>query len=217
MKRIGIVGAGRFGGALATTLCERGAEVILLDRSQDMVKRMAPVVAKAAQGDGTDVQALTAVGFQDCDVAVVAIGNNMEGSILAAMNLQEMEVPYLVAKATTEMHGRVLDRIGVNLVVYPNKELAQRLARSLLARSPLEYFEVSDGVGVAEMEAPPGWVGKTLSEAEVRQQYGITVLAIKRAKHGKSRSIITPSANDCIEKGDILVIFGLEKKLVTIE
>jgi len=215
MKRIGVIGAGRFGLALSESLTERGAEVLLLDRNGGLIQRTANLVARAVQGDATDEAALRESGFDDCDTAVVAIGSNMEGSILATMSLKELGVPYIVAKAATDLHAKVLERVGAHLVVCPNRERAQRLARSLLARSPLDYFEISKGVSVVEMEAPETFLGKTLVESKLRGDYDVTVLAIKRKKaEGKEPEVIvSPGADDTIQENDTLVLFGPDKKL----
>lgn len=210
MKRVGIIGAGRFGTALAESLAQKGTEVILMDRDETVIRRMLSVVTTAVQGDASDRNALAQAGFQECDTAVVATGSSLEGSVFATINLKDLGVQYVVAKADSEMHGKVLERLGADLVVYPEKERAQRLARSLLARSALDLFEISDGASVVEMKAPSQFVGKTLAEAGIRKSYGVIVLAIKRAPgpDGKSETLINPAADDVIQKDDTLAIFG---------
>ncbi len=215
MKRIGIVGAGRFGEALAENLARQGAEVILLDFNRNTVQRMSTLVSKAVQGDGTNPNILEEAGFKDCDAAVVAIGTNMEGNILTTMNLKELKVPYVVAKAVSDTHGKVLERVGADLVIYPDRERAQRLARSLVAGVAVDYFEITEGVSVVEMKAPSQFIGKTLLETKIRQSHGVTVLAIKREPDDgrTAKNIISPTGDDIIEEGDTLVIFGQDKKL----
>lgn len=215
MKRIGIVGAGRFGTALALALAEKGAEVILVDKREDLVQRLSPYVSKAACADATDIEALREIGLHDCDVAVVAIGTDIQGSILAAMNLKDLKVPVVIAKAASDTHGRVLERIGVDQVVNPHKERAQRLARSLLARYAQDYFEIAEGVSVVEMLAPQEFVGKTLAETNMRKSHGLTVLVIERRdpQTGQRIRIVSPSGDDVIQEGDTLLIFGPDRKL----
>jgi trk system potassium uptake protein TrkA len=215
VKRIGIIGAGRFGSSLAEELARRGAEVIVIDRDRAAVQRLASVVARAVEGDATDIETLSESGIQECDALVVAIGTNMEGSILATMNSQELKVPHIVAKAVSDMHGKVLERLGVKEVVYPNRERAIRLARSLLASTALDYFEVYEGLSVAEMIAPKELVGKTLIESKLRARHGITVLLIRRPEStpGAKRPIITPNGDDIIREGDTLLLFGPDKAL----
>lgn len=216
MKRIGIIGAGRFGSELAENLARRGAEVVLLERDRKSVQRMSEIIGKALQGDATDLQTLQDAGFQECDAVVVAIGLNLEGSVLATMNLKELNVPYIVAKADTDMHGRVLERVGANHVIYPDRERAVRLTRSLLAGQEVDFFEIGEGVSVVEMKAPPRFTGKTLTDCELRKKYGVTALAIKHeatASGGAAKCIISPSGEDLIEEGDTLVLFGPDRKL----
>lgn len=216
MKRIGIIGAGRFGSTLAENLVERGAEVILLDRDKEVIQRLSAVpLMRAIQGDATNEKALTEAGFKDCRATVVAISENMEASIMATVMLKEMNVPMIVAKAGSDIHGKVLERIGADTVVYPEKDRARRLARSLLASSALDIFEVADGVSIAEMKVSDELAGKTLGEAGIRRQYGVTVLVIRRAPdaHGKQKNLVGPTAEDRIEKGDTLIVFGADKQV----
>ena len=216
MKRIGIIGAGRFGSALAQGLARRGAEVLLLDADKETVQRMSSIVAGAVQGDATDREALVKAGFQHCDSVVVAIGTKMEGSVLATMNLKEMEISFVVAKASSDMHGKVLQRVGADEVVYPNRERAEHLARSLLAGSSLDYFEISEGVSVVEIKAPKTFVGKTIVETDMRKKYGLTVLAVKRIEDGKSENVVSPAGDLLIGEGDKLVLFGPDNTLGSI-
>lgn len=216
MKRIGIIGAGRFGSELAENLARRGAEVVILERDRKTVQRLSEIMSKVIQGDATDLSTLQEAGFQECDAAVVAIGLNMEGSILATMNLKELNVPYVVAKADSDMHGRVLERVGANYVIYPDRERAIRLARSLIAGQEVDFFEIGEGVSVVEMKAPARFTGRTLTDCELRKKYGVTVLAIKHdatASGGSAKCIISPSGEDLIEEGDTLVLFGPDRKL----
>ena len=218
MKRIGIIGAGRFGVSLAENLTRRGAEVLLMDSNKDTVQHLSALVSKVVQGNGSNKATLQKAGFQECDTAVVAIGSNMEASILATMNLKELKLSNVVAKAGSEMHGKVLERIGADQVIYPEKERAQRLARTLLARSAVDYFEISDGVSVAEMKAPSQFVGKTLIQTNIRSKHEITILAIKRGTNaaGTQEKIISPAGDTIIMEGDTLVFFGPDKNLEAI-
>lgn len=206
---------GSFGSALAEGLAQGGAEVIIIDRNMDVVQKMSNIVLKAVQGDGTELCVLEEAGCQECDTAVVAIGDNIEGSLLTTMNLKELKIPYIVAKAVSDLHARVLERIGTDLVVYPNKERAQRLARSLLTKKVSDYFEISEGVSVVEIAAPAKFVGMNLVETGLRRKYGLTILAIERPNPdtGKVEQIINPVGDDIIEKDDTLLVFGLDEKL----
>jgi trk system potassium uptake protein TrkA len=217
MKRIGIIGGGRFGTALAECLARRGAEVLMLDRDRQVVQRLASLLTRVVQGDGTDAHVLEEAGFRECDSVVVAIGTNMESSILTTMNLKDLKVPRIVTKAGSDLHGKVLERVGADVVVHPDRERAQRLARSLLARSPVDYFEVAEGYSVLEIQAPPSFVGKSLLQSDVRKAYGVTVLAIRRAAgDGKITEIISPGGDEVVQNEDTLVLFGPDRKLDSI-
>ncbi len=219
MKRIGIVGAGRFGSSLAQSLVNRGVEVLIIDRSRDVVDRMAGIVAKAMEGDAIEEGTLEAAGFRDCDIAVVAVGSDMESSVLATLMLKEMKIPCVISKATSDVHGKVLQKVGADRIVYPDRDVAARLARTLVSPSVLDYVEVAEGISVLEIAAPLEFVGKTLGELRIRKQYGITVLVLRRAQpsEGKPETIVSPDADDMVELGDTLVVFGHDEKLRKIE
>lgn len=213
MRRIGILGAGEFGSALATGLAEKGVEVILLDRDREKIQRMSSVVAKSVEGDATNVDTLAQAGMADCDAAVVSLGLN--ASPTATLLLKEMKVPMVIAKADTDVEGRLLSRVGADDVVYPNRDRAVRLARTLSGEMALDYFEISKGVSIAEMKAPWYFCGKTLAESRIRNVHGVTVLAIRRrsGSRGKQADNIEPSGDDAIEEGDTLIVFGPNDKL----
>lgn len=215
MKRIGIIGSGRFGQALIESLAEKGADVLLLDTSQEKVQDAADFVAKAVQADATNARSLKEAGFADCAVVVVCIGNNMEGSIMATVNCKDLGIPTVVAKAVSDLHGKVLKRVGADIVVYPDRDRAQRLARALLSRSPIDLFEIADGISVAEITPPAELVGKTLIEGNVRQQYGVTVLAIRREAEDPRlpRKVIVATGHEKILENDRLIVFGSDLKL----
>jgi trk system potassium uptake protein TrkA len=210
MKRIGIIGAGRFGQALIESLSEKGAEVLLIDEQREIVQDLSDYVTKALQGDATNVRTLKEAGFQECDVVVVCIGDNMEGSIMATVNCKDLGVPTVVAKAVSDLHGKVLKRVGADIVVYPDRDRAQRLARSLLSRSPIDLFEITDGVSVAEVIPPDDVVDKTIVEGDVRKKYGVTVLAIRRLGQDPRlpRRVLIVTGEEVIEKDDRLLVFG---------
>lgn len=219
MKRIGIIGGGRFGFSLAQALVERGVEVLALDKDRDVVDRLAGIVAKAMEGDATDEGTLEAAGFRDCDIVVVAVGSDMESSVLTTVMLKEMKISCIVAKAMSDLHGKVLTRVGADRVVYPDRDMAARLARMLVAPSVLDYVEVSEGISVIEIAAPLEFVGKTLGESKIRKTYGVTVLVLRRAPQpdGHQDTIISPNADDVIELGDTMVVFGADEKLRSLE
>ncbi len=214
MKRIGIVGAGRFGISLAESLANAGAEVVLIDRNRPAMQQAGEFVT-ALQADATQPHVLEEAGFGECDVVVVAIGSNMEASVMTTANCKELGIPNVVAKATSELHGKILKRIGADQVIYPDRDSAHRLAMSIANHNVLDFYEVSDGYSIAEVAAPESIVGKTLAEADLRKKKNLTVLCIRRpdADPKKPRKVIIPQADDMINEGDRLILFGETKKL----
>jgi trk system potassium uptake protein TrkA len=215
MRRIGIIGGGRFGTTLALGLAREGVDVLFMDKDPAVVLHMSAHVRKAVQGDSSDAEALAQAGFSSCDVVVVAMGSNLEASVLATMALKDLKVPRLIAKASSDIHGKVLQRVGADQIVFPERDRAAGLARALVARSVLDFIEVGPGSGIFEVQAPAHWVGKPLGETRIRNVYGLTVLAIRRAAgpDGTREELVAPSGDDVIEERDILVLFGAEEKL----
>lgn len=214
-NRIGIIGAGRFGEALVQGFAEKGVEILLIDTNREKIRELSEYVTKAIEGDATNVRTLEEAGFQECDTVVVAIGSNLEGSIMATASCKELGVPNVVAKAVSDIHGKVLKRVGADIVVHPNRDRAQRLARSLLSRSPVDLFEISDGFSIAEVLVPETLIDKTLAEAAVRQTHGITILAIRRMAEDPTlpRAVIIATAEEKLLADDRLLIFGPDKRI----
>lgn len=214
MKRVGIVGAGRFGTALAESLSNAGREVIVLDRNRPAMQA-ASEFATALQGDATQPHVLEEAGFAECDLAVVAIGSNMEASVMATANCKELRIPNVVAKASSELHGKILRRIGADSVIYPDRDSALRLARAIVNHNGVDFFEVSDGYSIAEIAVPPETAGKSLAESGFRRTTGLTVLCIKRPGEGPDapRSAAVAQPSDVLHAGDRLVVFGETRKL----
>ena len=214
MKRIGIIGAGRFGMSLAESLANAGSEVILIDRNRPAMQN-ASEFATALQGDATQPHILEEAGFGECDLVVVAIGSNIEASMMATANCKELGVPNVVAKATSELHGKILRRIGADTVVYPDRDSAHRLARSIANHDAIDFLEVSEGYSIAEIDVPDGVRGKTLAESNFRNATGVTVLCIRRveADPAKPRKVIIPQAAEVLQSDDKLIVFGETKQI----
>ena len=155
-------------------------------------------------GDAQDKDVLRALGVRDFDCAIVAIGSDLAASVLTVMNLQELGVPHIICKAHDETHSRVLQKLGVNKVVIPERENAIRLARNLNSHDLLDYIELSDDYGILDLPAPKSWVGKTLKELNVRAKLGVNIIAVESDK----KINVSPSADYRILEGDILVVLG---------
>ena len=204
MKSYVVIGLGRFGQTLARQLCMLGAEVLAIDVHQELVQQVADDVTHAVVGDAQDKDVLRALGVRDFDCAVVAIGSNLAASVLTVMNLQELEVPYIICKAHDETHSRVLEKLGVNKVVIPEQENATRLARSLNSHNVLDYIELSEDYGILELPAPKGWIGRTLKELNIRAKLGVNIIAVESGE----KTNVSPSADYLVLEGDIMVILG---------
>ena len=212
MKRVGIIGAGRFGLSLAEALAETGTEVLLIDRNNALVQGAIKKVTWAVQGDATSANTLEAAGISECDTVVVAIGSNVEASMLVTANCKELGVKTVISKATSEIHGKILDKLGADHVVYPDRESAHRLARNITEHNAYDLLELSEGLSLAEIDVPEACVGKTLAEADIRKKSGVTVLCIRRPDPKNNRKplqIIIPNPNnDAFEAEDKLIVFG---------
>jgi trk system potassium uptake protein TrkA len=210
----GVIGLGRFGTAVATTLTELGHDVIGVDGNEERVRQMADVISQAVQLDATDAKALQAAGIADVNVGVVSIGENIESSLLVVMLLHELGIRTVVAKAVTPLHGRILERLGVSRVIFPERDMAIRLAHSLVMPNVLDYVELSRDFSFVELPAPAIFVGQTLRQLELRPKYGLTLIAIKRrGVDGNEVTNVATSAEDVIQKDDVLVLLGSNAKL----
>jgi trk system potassium uptake protein TrkA len=214
-RQFGVIGLGRFGSAMATTLSELGHEVIGVDGNEARVHELADVITHALQIDATDEKALRAAGIQDVDVAVVSIGENIESSLLVVMQLRELGIKTIVAKAVTPLHGKILEKLGVSRVIFPEREMAMRVAHSLVMPNVIDYIELSRDFSIVELPAPDAFVGKTLKQLELRPRLGLTLVAIKRQADGSDRVVtnISPSADEKIRRGDVLAILGSTERL----
>ena len=214
-KQFGVIGLGRFGSAMAMTLTELGHDVIGVDGDETRVQQLADVITHALQIDATDEKALRAAGIQDVDVAVVSIGENIESSLLVVMQLRDLGIGTIVAKAVTPLHGRILEKLGVSRVIFPEREMAIRIAHSLVLPNVIDYIELSRDFSIVEVPAPAAFVGRTLKQLELRPRLGLTLIAIKRRSDDSGAVVtnIAPAADEIIRPGDILALLGGNEKL----
>ena len=218
MRRVGIIGAGRFGMALAQSLAESGTEVLLLERNGALVQRALEVVSESVQGDATSARILEEAGFAECDVAVVAIGSNIEASTLALANCKDLGIPLVYAKASSELHGKILLKLGADQVIYPDRDSAHRLAHTIMSGGAFDLLEVSEGCSIAEIDVPDSCADKTLAQADLRKKTGVTVLCIRRLDENpkRPRAVLIPGPNDQIHADDKLIVFGTRKQIDTL-
>ncbi|NPA15605.1 MAG: TrkA family potassium uptake protein [Deferribacteres bacterium] len=210
MKYFAVIGIGRFGYSVAKTLSEMGCQVLAIDQSEEKIKQIEGVVTQAVQLDATDERALRAAGIKDVDGAIVAIGQNMEASILVSLLLKDLGVPYVVSKATTPLHAKVLKKIGCDRVVSPEEEMGVRIAKSLVSPSILDELDLSEHVGIYELKVPSHMAGKTLGELDFRKKFGLNVVAIK-SKTGELN--INPTADTMLKEGDAIFVIGAAESI----
>lgn len=203
-KRYAVIGLGRFGSSLAKVLTEMGQYVLAVDSNEQRVDDLAPVLSRVVKADAVDPAALRALRISEFDTVVVAIGDNVEASVITVLNCKELGVKYLVAKAQDDAHGRVLQRLGVNRVVYPQRDMGARVASNISAGGVIDYVRLSDEYGMAEITPPESCVGKTLQELDMPKRFGLNVMAIKRGK----RVIVSPRAEERVAADDLLVVIG---------
>lgn len=204
---------------MAATLTTAGHDVIGLDGDEDKVRAVADVVSLAMQLDATDEKALRGAGIRDVDVAVVSIGENIEASLLVVTLLRELGIQNIVAKAVSPLHGRILEKLGVSRVVFPEREMAIRVAHSLVMPNVIDYIELSKDYSIVEVPAPQEFVGRTLRDIGLRARFGLTTIAIKHVAAGGKvlSSNIAPGPDDVIESGDVLSLLGSNEKLGELE
>lgn len=209
MRQFAVIGLGRFGSSVARTLSEKGYQVLAIDIDEDKVQDFSEVVAQAVCVDATDEKALRAVGIEDIDVAVVSAGNNIEASILITLALKEIGIKEIIAKAVTEDQGKVLERIGANKIIFPERDMGMRLANSLVSPMVSEHIGLSSECSIVEIEPPKEFIGKTLKQLNIRVKYGLNIIAIKSiGENGRETVNPIPEADYKIKEHDKLMIVG---------
>lgn len=209
MKQFIVLGLGRFGSAVATTLVELGQEVLGVDNDEEKVDELKDKITQAVQADITEERALKELGVSNFDTAIVAIGSNLETSILVNMMLKEMGLKYIIAKAQNNLHAKVLEKIGVDKIVFPERDMGRRIANNLVTPNIKNYIELEPDYSIIEIEALPEFVNKILGQLDLQNKYGINVLAIKRGTNFN----ISPRVKDVIKKDDFLIVIGETKRI----
>lgn len=203
-KQFAIIGMGRFGSSVARTLYEMDFEVMGIDEDEERINENIQFVTHAIAADSTDEMALKEIGIRNFDVVVVAIGADIQASILTVLILKELGVKKIVAKAQNERHGQVLYKVGADRVVFPERDMGVRVAHNLISANVLDFIELAEDYSVAEVAASPSMLGKTIRQLDVRAKYGVNVIAIK----SNDRFNIAPRPDQMIDRNDVLVVIG---------
>jgi trk system potassium uptake protein TrkA len=213
VRQFVVIGCGRFGQSLAETLFDMGYDVLAIDKSAERIQEVSTHVTHAVQADALEENNLRSLGISNFDVAVVTIGSNMQASIMATLLTKELGVKTVIAKAQNELHGKVLEKIGADRVVYPEQDMGIRVARNLISTNILDIIEFAPDYSIVEVATMDDWVGRSLKDLKLPNKYGITVIAIK----GGETINISPYAEDIIKEGDVLIVIGQNKALKNLE
>ncbi len=191
-KQYIVLGLGVFGSTVAKTLASYDCEVLAIDKSSECVDRVADDVTKAVIGDVTDIEFLRNLGADEFDVGIVAIGDHLEEAILGIMNLKELGIKYVIAKAKNKRFKEVLEKVGADRVVRPEKEMGIKIARGLLRKNITDLIELDDNYSVVEMKAPISWVGKSFIKLNLRKKYNINIIAMRNKDTKQLDFLIDP-------------------------
>lgn len=204
MKSYVVLGLGRFGKSIATSLYNLGKEVLAVDKSEDNIEEIQDNVTHAIIGECSDEHVLKSIGVRNFDIAIVATGDDMQSTTLTTILLKEMGAKYIIARALSDIHARILTKVGADRVIMPEHDMGVRLAKTIASANLLEYIDLSDDYSIAEITAPVMWVNKSIGELRLRSEYNVSVLAIKQ----ESGMTISPMADFVISKGDLIFIIG---------
>ncbi len=214
MKRFIVVGLGNFGFAVATRLAELGHDVIAIDRDGHVVDRLAPFVARAAVGDGTEMETLKRIGANEADAGVVSTGDDITASILTSMALHDLGVREVYVKVVSSEHARVMKRIGVTETIFPERDTATELATRLNASGLLKYVKLGPDFSLQEMGVPDKWFGQSIRELKLRQEFDITVVAVH--DHLTNNILPNPDPDYRLKDSDSLLVAGSDMRLAKV-
>ena len=204
-KEFVVIGLGRFGSNVAGSLHNMGYGVLGIDSDETKVQRNVDHCTHVVEADATDQHILRSLGVGDFDVGIVSIGNNLEASVLVTLLLKELGVPQVISKASSDVHGKLLRRVGADRIVFPERDMGLRLANRLALDNVVDYLEITPDVSIVEITTPPAMQGKTLRQLDLRARFDINVLAIRSSGE---QVVVSPSPDVPIAEGDILVALG---------
>jgi trk system potassium uptake protein TrkA len=204
-KQYAIIGLGRFGTSVARNLFKLGQEVLAIDTDEERLRYVSDEVTHTLLADTTDVNVLKNIGIKNFDVVVVGIGENVQSNIMTVLLLKELGVKYVVAKALNKMQGRVLEKVGADRVVYPERDMGKRIAHNLVSANLVDYIELTQELRISEVLSQREMEGKSLKNLNLRSRYNVNVILIKRSG---GEVVFSPGAEDVILHGDVLLLVG---------
>ena len=208
-KAFAVIGLGRFGGSICKELTELGMEVMVIDKSEEKVNEYANLVSHAVVGNSVDETVLKSLGIRNIDHVIVAIGEDIQASILTTLMLKELGVSHITVKAQNDYHEKVLKKIGADAIVHPERDMGKRIAHNIVSNNVLDYLELSDEHSIVEIKASQKLDGRSILDLDIRARYGITIVAIKR----EQEIIVSPQATELIKKNDILIVIGADSDI----
>jgi trk system potassium uptake protein TrkA len=207
-QRVVVIGLGIFGMNLVKELCKSGVEVIAIDKSKEAVQKAKDCATKAIVADGTDQEVMDAIGLREDDVVVVSFGEDLAASTLITLHLKQMKVKNIIVKAPNEEHKLILEKVGATEVIIPEKEMADKIAKSLVSPNVLDYIPLADDYMICEIAPPSGFIGKTLAEIQLRSKYHVDVIAVRDMLTDKIHMV--PAANFVVKDSEVLIVVGKE-------
>jgi trk system potassium uptake protein TrkA len=214
-QRVVVIGLGIFGTNIVRELYASGFEVIAIDKNKEAVQRVRDSATKAIQADGMDKEVMEAIGIQEDDVCIVSFGEDLAAATLSTLHLKQMKVKTIIVKAPNEEHKLILEKVGATEVMIPEKEIAHKVAKSLISPNVLDYLPISDDYMIFEVAPPNSFLGRTLAELRLRSRYHIDVIAIRDIVSGKVQMV--PRADFVVKDGEVLVVVGKEKDIQQIK
>jgi trk system potassium uptake protein TrkA len=215
MQRVVVIGLGIFGFNIVKELYENGFEVIAVDKGKDAVQRVRDCSTKAILADGTDKEIMEAIGIQEDDCVIISFGEDLAAATLITLHLRQMKVKTIIVKAPNEEHKLILEKVGATEVMIPEKEIAHKVAKSLISPNVIDYLPLSDDYMIFEMAPPNSFLGKSIAQLQLRSRYHIEVIAIRDIVSDKIHMV--PGAEFVIKDGEILVVIGKEKDIQLIK
>jgi len=211
MKRVVVIGLGIFGSQLVRQLYEKGIEVVAIDKNKDIVQRIKDHSTKAIMADATDKEVLESIGIAADDTVVISFGEDLSASTLLTLYLKEMQVREIIVKVPNDDYKRILLKVGASEAIIPEREMANKVARSIISPNVLEYLPISEDYTICELAPPTAFIGKSLAELDLRKRYQLQVIAIRDVL---SESLqLVPRASSVIKDSDVLVIVGREEDI----
>jgi trk system potassium uptake protein TrkA len=215
MKRVVVIGLGIFGSNIVRELYENGFEVIAVDKDKDAVHRIKDFATKAIVADGTDNEVMNHIGIHEDDVAIISFGEDLASSTLITLHLKQMKVKNIIVKAPNEEHKLILEKVGATDVIIPEKEVAGKVAKSLISPNVLDCLPLSEGYMIFEIAPPNSFLGKSIAELELRTKYHIEVIAVKDVL--TDQITMVPPATFRLKDGEILVVIAKHKDIQKIK